>query len=609
MKSDEIRQRFLDFFVKVLSRENMEHVEVPSSSLIPENHPTLLFTNSGMVQFTPYFLGEKDPISDFGSNRLCSAQKCIRTGDLDIVGISKYHHTYFEMLGNWSIGDYGKKDAVRFSFDLLTNKDYGFGLDPNRFYPTVFAGNDEAPADLETVEAWKLLGISEDRIPKLPASENWWAPGPVGPCGPCTEVLYDRGPEYGPEEKTPGMTDNPRYLEIWNAGVFMQFNRDEFGNLSPLSKMSVDTGSGLERLAVLLQGVDSNYETDLFKPIIDGIVSLSASKIDLQESHIKTSVQRVADHVRASTFLIVEGLYPSNKDQGYVLRRLIRRIFDECVWNLDIDSSKIIEIIPVVIDINKKRYPELDRIDFITGILQAEIDQYKLASDRTRSFIVKNYVKRGLKEITNPFDIYQSQGASKDLIENIANEQGLKVNFDEFDLRLVAHQDQSRSNMSERFKGGLGDHSEETTRLHTATHLLHQALRQVLGEHVHQMGSNITRERLRFDFSHDQRLTEEQIRLVEDVVNRKIKEALFVNKVVLPKAEAEKTGALHFFAEKYSDDVSIYFIGETIESAWSKEFCGGPHVKNTSELGNFKILKEEAVSKGVRRIKAVCANI
>lgn len=609
MKSDEIRSRFLDFFVKVLSREGMEHVEVPSSSLIPENHPTLLFTNSGMVQFTQYFLGEKDPVKDFGSKRLCSAQKCIRTGDLDIVGVSKYHHTYFEMLGNWSIGDYGKAEAVRFSFDLLTNKEYGFGLDPDRFYPTVFAGNDEAPADLETIEAWKSLGIPENRIPKLPASENWWAPGPVGPCGPCTEVLYDRGPEYGPQEDVPGMTDNPRYLEIWNAGVFMQFNRDESGKLSPLSKMSVDTGSGLERLAVLLQGVDSNYETDLFKSIIAKTLSLSNSQIDIKKPEIKSSVQRVADHIRASTFLIVEGLYPSNKDQGYVLRRLIRRIFDECVWKLDIDSSKIVEIIPSVIDVNKNRYPELDKATFIQGVMQTEIDQYKLASDRTRSFIIKNYVKKGLQEITNPFDIYQSQGASKELIENIAKEQGLTVNFDEFDSRLAAHQDQSRSNMSDRFKGGLGDNSEQTTKLHTATHLLHKALREVLGDHVHQMGSNITSERLRFDFSHDQKMTEDQLKTVEGIVNAKIKESLPVNKVVLPKEEAEKTGALHFFADKYGDEVNVYFIGETIESAWSKEFCGGPHVKNTSEIGDFKILKEESVSKGVRRIKAVCANI
>ncbi len=603
MTSTEIRKRFLEYFVKILARENMEHVEVPSSSLIPENHPTLLFTNSGMVQFTPYFLGEKNPVSDFGSKRLCSAQKCIRTGDLDIVGISKYHHTYFEMLGNWSIGDYGKKEAVRFSFELLTNKDYGFGLDPSRFYPTVFAGNEDAPEDSETIEAWKSVGIPENRIPKLPASENWWAPGPVGPCGPCTEVIYDRGEDFGPEESVPGLTDNPRYLEIWNAGVFMQFNRNEAGELVPLAKMSVDTGSGLERLSVLLQNVDSNYETDLFRPIIEKIVSLVGEK---SSGETKKSVQRVADHIRASTFLIIEGLYPSNKDQGYVLRRLIRRVFDECVWKLDIDSSKIIEIIPTVIEINKERYPEIDKLDFITGVFKTEIDQYKLATDRTRSFIIKNYVKKGVKDIINPFDIYQSQGASRDLIENLAIEQGISIDFSNFDSDVASHQDKSRSNMSQRFKGGLGDHSIETTKLHTATHLLHQALREVLGDLVHQMGSNITSERLRFDFSNDTKMTDDEVKKVEEIVNQKIKEALPVNKVVMLKADAEKTGALHFFGDKYGDEVSIYFIGDSIENAWSKEFCGGPHVTNTSELGSFKIIKEEAVSKGVRRIKALC---
>lgn len=604
MTSNEIRKRFLDYFVKILAREGMEHVEVPSSSLIPENHPTLLFTNSGMVQFTPYFLGEKDPVKDFGSSRLCSAQKCIRTGDLDIVGISKYHQTYFEMLGNWSIGDYGKKEAVKFSFDLLTNKEYGFGLDANRFYPTVFAGNEDAPVDSETIEAWKSVGIPESRIPKLPASENWWAPGPVGPCGPCTEVLYDRGPEYGPEEAVPGMTDNPRYLEIWNAGVFMQFKRDESGKLHPLAKMSVDTGSGLERLSVLLQNVDSNYETDLFRPIIEKIISLT-DKAENNDSEFKKSTQRIADHLRAATFLIIEGLYPSNKDQGYVLRRLIRRVFDDFVWKLETDSLKIIEIIPVIIDINKSRYPEIDRFDYIKNVLIAEIEQYKSVADKTRSFISKNYVKKGINMIQNPFDIYQSQGASRDLIENIAREQNLHVNFIDFEEKLNEHQNKSRSNMSDRFKGGLGDHSIETTRLHTATHLLQRALKNVLGEHVGQMGSNITPERLRFDFSHDEKLTDEQIKKVEEIVNQKIKEALPVNKIVLPKSEAEATGAIHFFKEKYSDQITIYYVGPDIDSAWSKEFCGGPHVSNTSEIGKFKIIKEEAVAKGIRRIKAV----
>lgn len=597
MTSTEIRRRFLDYFVKVLADRNMAHVEVASSPLVPENHPTLLFTNSGMVQFTPYFLGEKDPVKDFGSKRLCSAQKCIRTGDLDVIGTSKYHLTYFEMLGNWSIGDYGKKEAVEFAYDLLTNKEYGFGLDGSKFYPTVFEGNEEAPEDLETIEAWKSVGIPEERISKLPASENWWAPGPVGPCGPCTEVLYDRGPEFGPEEEVPGMTDNPRYLEIWNAGVFMQFNRDKEGKLSPLPALSVDTGSGLERMCTLVQGVDSVYETDVFAPILD-IIEASPS-IDPIYS------RRVADHIRTVTFLIAENLYPSNKDQGYVLRRLIRRIYDDVVWKIGRDASLIAGLAQVVIEKNKDAYPEVDRFEHISSVINAEVDLYKKTADRTRNYIIRTYVNKNIKRIENPFDIYQSQGASRDLIENLTNELEIGVDFTHFDERLEQHQELSRSQMAGRFKGGLGDATEETTRLHTATHLLHRALQLVLGDHVGQMGSNITPERLRFDFSHPEKMTPEQIKEVENLVNQKISEELPVKQVILPKEEAEKYGAMHFFKEKYGDEVSIYFVGDSLDTAWSKEFCGGPHVKNTSEIGHFKILKEESVAKGVRRIKAV----
>lgn len=611
--SREIRKTFIGYFVEKLKEKNLGHVEVASSSLVPENHPTLLFTNSGMVQFTPYFLGIKDPIQDFKSKRLCSIQKSLRTGDLDIVGISKYHFTYFEMMGSWSIGDYGKTTAVELAFDLLTNKEYGFGLDSSKFFPTVFAGNEEAPFDEETYNAWKKL-LPEERICKLPASENWWAPGPVGPCGPCTEILYDRGEEFGPKEEVPGMTDNPRYLEIWNAGVFMQYNRNAEGKLEPLKTQSVDTGAGLERFAVLLQGVDSAYESDVFAGIINkGIlaqldeVHLDSVKKELakNKSDIKSAVQRVADHIRASTMLIAEGLYPSNKDQGYVLRRLIRKSFDACVWSIGMDSSKIPNIVDVVVEEYKDVYPELDNLDRIKQVMTDEINAYKAVADNTRRYVQSNYMKKGLKIIDNPFDIYQSVGASRELIAEIAREQNLEVNFIKFDEELLAHQEKSKANQGQRFKGGLGEHSEETTKLHTATHLLHQALRDVLGDHVRQMGSNITAERLRFDFAHDEKMTDEQLKKVENIVNEKIAQSLPVNKVVMKKEEAEKSGALHFFKEKYADEVNVYYIGESLENAWSKEFCGGPHISNTSELGSFVIQKEEAVGKGVRRIKAV----
>lgn len=608
MNSNEIRSRFINYFTDKLKERNAEHVEVHSSPLVPERHPTLLFTNSGMVQFTPYFLGEKDSVKDFGSARLCSAQKCIRTGDLDVVGISKYHLVFFEMLGSWSIGDYGKKEAVEFAFDLLTNKDYGYGLDPDKFIPTVFAGNEESPADEETIEAWKSVGISDDRISRLPASENWWAPaglkGP-GPCGPCTEVLYDRGEEFGPEEEVPGLTDNPRYLEIWNAGVFMQYNRDESEKLHPLEKLSVDTGAGLERFAVLLQGVDSVYETDLFLPIVDKIKSLASSDVNWNDKNVQMALRRSAEHIKSSTFIMSEKVYPANKDQGYVLRRLIRTTFNDFVWTLGINSFQIKEVIPVIFDMYKDVYPELGEIKDILEILESERELYEKITDNTRRFITRNYVNKKLTKIDNPFDIYQSTGASKDLIKSLSEESSLTVNFSDFDDRVKSHQELSRSGAGQKFKGGLGDNSEDTTRLHTATHLLHQALREVLGEHVQQMGSNITPERLRFDFSHDEKMTAEQLEKVEEIVNEKVKSALPIKSETLPKSEAEKSGALHFFKEKYPEMVKIYYVGESLDTAWSKEFCGGPHVDNSSEIGNFKIQKEEAVGRGVRRIKAV----
>lgn len=607
MKSSEIRKRFINYFTDVLQARDKVHVEIHSSPLVPERHPTLLFTNSGMVQFTPYFLGEKNPESDFGSKRLCSVQKCIRTGDLDIVGKSKYHLVFFEMLGSWSIGDYGKTKAVELAFDLLTNEDYGYGLKAEKLIPTIFAGNDEAPADMETLEAWKKVGIPESRISRLPASENWWAPaglsGP-GPCGPCTEVLYDRGSEFGPEEEVPGLTDNPRYLEIWNAGVFMQYNRDAEGKLHELPFLSVDTGAGLERFALLLQKADSVFETDLFMPIINKIITL-ASDLDLEDEQTKFHLHRAAEHIKSSTFLMSEGVHPSNKDQGYVVRRLLRTAFNDFVWGLKVDSSKMKEVVPEVFDMYKEVYPEMGNSEDVIKILDAEHDLYKKIADNTRKFISQNYVKRGIKEVTNPFDIYQSTGASRDLIEALVSEQPLTVDFTNFDEHVKAHQELSRAGAGQKFKGGLGDHSEETTRLHTATHLLHRALREILGPHVQQMGSNITPDRLRFDFSHEEKMTDGQIKQVEALVNQKISEALPVNNITLPKDEAAQSGALHFFKEKYPDMVKIYFVGDNLENAWSKEFCGGPHVENTSELGHFKIQKEEAVGKGIRRIKAV----
>ncbi len=611
MDSNEIRKRFIDYFTKVLKEKDLQHVEVQSSSLVPENHPTLLFTNSGMVQFTPYFLGKKDPVEDFGSKRLCSVQKVIRTGDLDVIGESKYHLTFFEMMGSWSIGDYGKKVAVELAFDLLTNKDYGFGLDPEKFVPTVFAGSNEAECDYETIEAWKSVGIPPERISKLPASENWWAPGGLeapGPCGPCTEILYDRGPQFGPEEETPGLTSNPRYLEIWNAGVFMQYNRKEDGSLEELEIQSVDTGAGLERFAVLQQGVDSVYETDLFIPILQKIRELQRESesidLDFDREDIQYALRRSADHLKAATFITIERVYPSSKDQGYVLRRLLRRIFNDFSFKLAIDPAKTVEVVPTIIDMYKDQYPEIDEIDHITEVFNDELSKYQSITKQAKHVIKRNYIYKR-KNTIDAFDIYQSTGASLDTINKIAEEFDMQVDDTDFNKKVEEHRKKSKEGAKEKFKGGLKGDDKKQRQLHTATHLLHQALRMTLGDHVQQMGSNITPERLRFDFSHPEKLTPEQLEQVEKIVNEKIQEGLPVNVVKLPKEEAEKTGALHFFKEKYGDTVTVYYIGNSLEDAFSKEFCGGPHVKNTKEIGKFKIIKETGVGKGVRRIKAV----
>jgi alanyl-tRNA synthetase len=606
MQSSEIRSKFINYFTQTLKSKGFQHNKIPYSSLVPEQHPTLLFTNSGMVQLTPYFLGEKDPVADFGSKRLTDAQKCIRTGDLDVVGKSKYHLTFFEMLGSWSIGDYGKEKAVEFAFDLLTDKNYGYGFDGSRFIATVFCGNEETECDIETINAWKKVGISDKKISKLPVSENWWTVGGYsdpGPCGPCTEILFDRGPEYGPEEEVPGMTDNPRYLEIWNAGVFMEYNRDSSGKLIKLPKLSVDTGAGLERFTLLMQKAESVYETDLFTPIINKIKSL---KVNLEKKDSLFALRRISDHIKASSFVISEFVYPSNKDQGYVLRRLLRNSFDDLTWKLDADPKLSLEIVPVIIDLYKEIYPEINNVDHITSVIEDEIKKYDQVVKQARYVIKRNYQYK--HQEVNAFEVYQSTGASLDLVKQISAELNLKVNEENFDKDLVEHQEKSKSGAGQKFKGGLEGHSDNEIRLHTATHLLHKALREVLGEEVQQMGSNITADRLRFDFSYPEKLTLDQISEIENIINSKIKESLPVKMIKLPKDEAIKTGAFSFFKEKYSDEVTLYYTGDSLETSWSKEFCGGPHVTNTSEIKGVKIIKEEAVGRGVRRIKAILIN-
>ncbi len=584
MKSEEIRKRFLEFF-----RER-GHTILPSSSLLPENDPSVLFTTAGMQPLVPYLLGEKHP----GGKRLANIQKCVRTGDIDEIG-DNTHLTFFEMMGNWSLGDYFKKEAIEWSFELLTSKEKGFGLDPRRLYVTCFEGNDDAPRDEESANIWKEIfeknGIGGERIYFMPAKNNWWQPGPNGPCGPDTEMFYDLTGVI-----TDGMTkeeylkadDAQKVVEIWND-VFMEFLKKDDKVVGKLEAKNVDTGSGLERICAVLQGKTNVFETDLFENIIGKIKEIATS------SNLK-SERVVADHVRSSVFMIGDGVIPSNTDQGYILRRLLRRAVRHADI-LGIEKMKLSEIALVVIDKYKATYPNLEdkRSEIESGI--------KVEEEKFRKTL-----ENGMKEFekgTDPFVLFSSYGFPFELTKELANEKGIEVDEEDFKKKFESHQELSRSGAEQKFKGGLGDTSEMSIKYHTTTHLLHQALREVLGTHVEQKGSNITPERLRFDFAHPQKMTEEEKSRVEQIVNQKIQEDLPVNKVVMKKEEAEKIGALHFFGDKYGDEVSVYFIGDSIENAYSKEFCGGPHIEHTGSLGKFKISKEESVAAGIRRIKAI----
>jgi len=590
MTSAELRQKYLEFF------ESKGHRVIPSASLVPENDPSVLFTTAGMHPLVPYLLGEKHP----SGNRLVDVQKCIRTGDIEEVGDS-FHHTFFEMLGNWSLGDYFKNEAIEWSFEFLTSKEW-LGLDKNRLAVSVFVGDNDAPFDDEAFEKWKSLGIPEKRIAKLPKKNNWWGPaGETGPCGPDTEMFYwidDKSP--APESFN---DDNSNWLEIWND-VFMQYNKTKEGKFETFSQKNVDTGMGLERTLAVINRLDDNYKTDLFWPIIEKLEKLSGKKY---EQNLK-EMRIVADHLKAATFILGDekGIAPSNTGQSYVLRRLIRRAvrFGK-QFGLKNFTKEISE---VVIQMYKEIYPELSKNQkFIFENLEQEEKKFEIT------------LEKGLREFergVDPFTLFTSYGFPIELTKELAKEKGIEIDEEKFNEELKKHQDLSRTSSTGMFKGGLSDAGEETKKLHTATHLLRQALEIVLSEPIKQRGSNINAERLRFDFGFSRKLTEKEKKEVEDLVNQKISERLPMQKVIMKKEEAEKTGAAHAFGDKYGDEVSVYFVGDSLDNAWSKEFCGGPHVENTGELAEpinpstgsgskFSILKEEAVSQGVRRIKAV----
>ncbi len=578
MQSSEIRKRFLAFF------EKRGHAVLPSASLVPQNDPSVLFNTAGMQPLVPYLLGQKHPAGD----KLVNIQKCVRTGDLDDIG-DRRHLSFFQMMGNWSLGSYFKQEAISWSYEFLTSHEEGLGLDSNRLYVTCFEGDENAPRDDESPEIWKSLGIPENRIYFLGADDNWWSPGDNGPCGPDTEMFYDMTEKgIGDLSKEEFLVAQERedIIEIWND-VFMEYEKKDGKVIGKLAQKNVDTGAGLERIAAVMQKKTTAYDTDLFEPSITYIRKRSTKQDERAE-------RIVADHIRASAFMIGDGVTPANTSRGYVLRRLIRRAvrFSDV---LGMPEGALTDLFELVRQMYSDAYPELASNSLLTIFTEEESKFRKT-------------LEQGLKEFekgTDPFILATTYGFPIELTIELAQEQGKTIDVDDFKKKMTEHQELSRTSSAGMFKGGLANHNEKTLRLHTATHLLNAALKMVLGENVKQRGSNITEERLRFDFTHEGKMTDEQKKAVEDFVNAKITAALPVVRREMPREEAEKLGAEMEFGTKYPDIVSVYSINDTDGTPISMEFCGGPHVENTSALGTFKISKEEASSAGVRRIKAI----
>ena len=582
MKAIEIRNKYLNFF------KNHGHVVIPSAPLIPENDPSVLFTTAGMQPLVPYLLGEPHP----AGTRLTDYQKCVRTNDIDEVGDNR-HLTYFEMLGNWSLGDYFKEESIQMSYDFLTKE---LGIPVEKLSVTCFAGDEDCARDEVTASCWKKAGIPEERIYYFGKDDNWWIAGETGPCGPDTEMFYDTGkPKCSPE-------CNPscgcgKYVEIWN-NVFMEFYKDENGKYSKLKQHNVDTGLGLERMTMLLEGKETPFETELFAPIMDKLVELQ--KVDNIASR-----RIVAEHLRSSMMIICDGGRPSNVDRGYILRRLIRRMVRH-MNKLQISLDELSTLIDVNVDNLKEMYPALEaNKEIIKNVILEEKDKFVKTLEKGEKEFAKEVgqVKEQGENIVPGkvvFRLYDTYGFPPEVTEELATENGMKIDKEGFDKLFKEHQEKSRAGSEQKFKGGLASTGEMETKYHTATHLLNAALKQVLGSHVHQRGSNITAERMRFDFSHPAKMTDEEKQKTEDLVNEWIKEAIPVEHLEMKKDDAIKMGAEAMFIEKYGDIVSVYKIGDV-----SIELCGGPHVSNTSELGHFKIKKEESSSSGIRRIKAI----
>lgn len=574
-----IKDLFINFFI------SKGHKQIPSAPVVPENDPSVLFNTAGMQPLIPYLMGEPHP---YGT-RLCDYQKCIRTNDLDAIGDTT-HHTFFEMLGNWSLGDYFKDESISWSFEFLTEH---LNIPVERLAVTVFAGNDLIPFDEVSYNKWLSLGIKKERIAKT-VEDNFWIAGASGPCGPDTEIFYFRSNDEIPENFDP---EDERWVEIWN-NVFMQYFKDEAGNVTELPKKNVDTGMGVERVTAILEGVNDNYKSSIWSDVIDLISNISNLPYEGNEE----SMRIIADHIRTAVFISADpaGIKPSNTDQGYILRRLIRRAIRHAKkLNIDINSNWEEQIARLLISKYKKYYSELDSNEVVVlEVLKNEKEKF----NRTLEKGLREFAKVSNKDIDGDvaFHLYDTYGFPIELTEELAHDAGINVDVKGFEEKFKAHQELSRTASAGKFKGGLAGNSEIETKYHTATHLLNAALKVVVGPDVHQKGSNITDERMRFDFSCDHKLSDEEKQKTEDLVNEWINKGLDVRAQEMAKEDAIKSGAECMFIEKYPDIVTVYSIGDV-----SKELCGGPHVKNTSELGHFKIKKEEASSAGVRRIKAI----
>lgn len=587
--ADKIRKKYLEFFV------SKNHKIISSTSIIPENDPTVLFITAGMQPLVPYLLGESHP----QGTKLTNVQRCVRTGDIEEVG-DDTHCTFFEMLGNWSLGDYFKEESIRWSWEFLTSKDW-LGIDRDRLYFTVFEGDDDAARDVSSYQHWLDQGVSEEHIFFLPKNDNWWGPaGKSGPCGPDTEIFIETEKEKCSGSCNPSC-DCGRFIEIWN-NVFMEYNKDERGFFTLLNQKNVDTGMGLERILVALNG-GSIYETDVFEETIATIQSLV--RLENSDDQMEKSIRIIADHIRTSVFMLGDhkGMAPSNVDQGYVLRRLIRRAARHAQM-LSIDDDGLIEVARTVVRKYQHVYPELrERNEIITNELKKELERFRKTLinglkefEKVVSNIPNDQLVLGGKDT---FRLYETFGFPIEFTQELASERNLRIDMSEYQEFAMSHRQRSQEGGAKKFKGGLADRSTETTRLHTATHLLHEGLRRVLGESVEQRGSNITAERLRFDFTFHRKVTQEEIKRLEDLVNEQISKGLAISIKEMSVDEAKKMGAIGLFESRYDENVKVYSIGD-----FSLEICGGPHVMNTRDLGKFRVIKEESSASGVRRIKA-----